>query len=100
MQELDYSGVGKEDPLPHWLVTQNLVSLTARVSELEKRMISEPIPNKNPRCKCVLGKALNDDEGIVLCGTSGVVFTAYRDCPLHGEYVKKLAESAMKGLSA
>lgn len=35
MQELDYSGVGKEDPLPHWLVTQNLISLTARVEQLE-----------------------------------------------------------------
>ena len=38
MQELDYSGVGKEDPLPHWLVTQNLVSLTARMEQLTARM--------------------------------------------------------------
>lgn len=34
MQELDYSGVDR-DPLPHWLVTQNLLSLTVRVEQLE-----------------------------------------------------------------
>ena len=99
MQELDYSGVGKEDPLPHWLVTQNLISLTARVSELEKRMISEPIPNKDPRCPCVIGK-VHDGSAIILEGPGTLALSVYLHCPLHGEIVQSLVKSGLKGLSA
>lgn len=55
--------------------------------------------NANPHCKCILGKAKDDEESIVLCGSGGIVFTAYTDCPLHGDYVQQLVKSGLKGLS-
>jgi len=62
-------------------------------------LLVTPIPNKDPRCKCVLGKMRIEPDAVEFTTSFGFIFTAYRDCPLHGETVQSLVKSGLKGLS-
>ena len=57
-----------------------------------------PIPNDDERCQCFLGKSDSDDI-FSLIGQGDVHISIYRNCPLHGDYARMIAKSALKGLS-
>lgn len=61
-------------------------------------MTSEPIPNADPRCPCVLGE-VHDGSAVFLYGPGTLVLSVYLHCPLHGETVQALVKSGLKGLS-